>query len=33
VLEKRAPTFKLFTRVPNVIYNISKLFVAIRLKG
>ena len=33
VLEKRAPTFKLFTRVPNVIYNISKLVVAIRLKG
>ncbi len=33
VLEKRAPTFKLFTRVPNVIYNVGRLFVAIRLKG
>lgn len=33
VLEKRAPTFKLFTRVPNVIYNVGKLIVAIRIKG
>jgi len=33
VLEKRAPGFRLVTRVPNVLMNIGKLFVAIRVKG
>ena len=33
VLEKRAPGFRLVTRVPNVLHNIGRLFVAIRLKG
>jgi glycosyltransferase involved in cell wall biosynthesis len=33
VLEKRAPTIKLFTRVPNVLYNVGKLVIAIRGKG
>lgn len=33
VMEKRAPTFRLLTRVPNVLHNMGRLFVAIRLKG
>ena len=33
ILEKRAPTFRLVTRVPNVLHNIGRLFVAIRMKG
>lgn len=33
VLEKRAPTFRLLTRVPNVLQNIGRLIVAIRMKG
>jgi glycosyltransferase involved in cell wall biosynthesis len=33
VLEKRPPSVHLFRRVPNVIKNMARLFVAIRLKG
>lgn len=33
VLEKREPSIHLFRRVPNVLMNLGKLFVAIRLKG
>lgn len=32
VLEKRPPSIHLFRRVPNVIRNLSRLFVAIRVK-
>lgn len=33
VLEKRAPTINLVKRVPNVLHNLGRLFVAIRIKG
>lgn len=33
VLEKRPPSIHLFRRVPNVLKNMAKLFVAIRIKG
>ncbi|HET6331963.1 MAG TPA: glycosyltransferase family 2 protein, partial [Polyangiales bacterium] len=33
IKEKRAPSIHLFRRVPNVLGNLAKLFVAIRLKG
>ena len=33
VLEKRAPSIHLFKRVPRVLKDLSKLFVAIRIKG
>lgn len=33
VLEKRPPSIHLFRRVPNVLKNMAKLFVAIRVKG
>jgi glycosyltransferase involved in cell wall biosynthesis len=33
VLEKRPPSVGLFKRVPNVMKNMAKLFVAIRVKG
>ncbi|MBX3249239.1 MAG: glycosyltransferase [Myxococcales bacterium] len=33
VLEKRPPSIHLFRRVPNVMKNMAKLFVAIRVKG
>ncbi len=33
VLEKRSPTINLVRRVPNVILNMTKLFIAIRVKG
>ena len=33
VLEKRQPSIHLFRRVPNVLKNLTKLFVAIRIKG
>lgn len=33
VLEKRVPTIGLFKRVPNVMKNLAKLVVAIRIKG
>lgn len=33
VLEKRAPSIGLFRRVPRVLSDLGKLFVAIRLKG
>jgi glycosyltransferase involved in cell wall biosynthesis len=33
IQEKRAPSIHLFRRVPNVLGNLAKLFVAIRLKG
>lgn len=33
VLEKRPPSVNLFKRVPNVMKNMAKLFVAIRVKG
>jgi glycosyltransferase involved in cell wall biosynthesis len=33
VLEKRAPSIHLFRRVPNVMKNIVRLFVAIRIQG
>jgi len=33
VNEKRAPSIHLFRRVPNVLGNLAKLFVAIRIKG
>jgi glycosyltransferase involved in cell wall biosynthesis len=31
--EKRAPSIHLFRRVPNVLRNLAKLFIAIRVKG
>jgi len=33
VLEKRPPSVHLFRRVPNVLKNLAKLFVAIRVRG
>ncbi|HET6414759.1 MAG TPA: glycosyltransferase family 2 protein [Polyangiales bacterium] len=33
VLEKRPPTVGLVKRVPNVLKNLAKLFIAIRIKG
>lgn len=33
IQEKRAPSINLFKRVPNVLSNLAKLFVAIRIKG
>jgi hypothetical protein len=33
ILEKRPPSINLIKRVPNVIKNVGKLFVAIRIKG
>ncbi|MFK7992399.1 MAG: glycosyltransferase [Sandaracinaceae bacterium] len=33
VLEKRAPSIHLFRRVPNVMKNLTKLFIAIRIQG
>ena len=33
VLEKRQPSIHLFRRVPNVMKNLAKLFVAIRIQG
>ncbi len=33
VMEKRAPSTHLFARVPNVLKNLAKLVVAIRIKG
>lgn len=33
VLEKRAPSIHLFRRVPNVLKNLARLFVAIRIQG
>ncbi len=33
VLEKRRPQIHLFRRVPNVLRNLTKLFIAIRVKG
>lgn len=33
IIEKRSPTINLFKRVPNVLYNVGKLFINIRLKG
>lgn len=33
VLEKRTPSIHLFRRVPNVLKNLARLFVAIRIKG
>ncbi len=33
VVEKRKPSINLFRRVPNVMRNLVKLFVAIRLRG
>lgn len=33
VLEKRAPSIHLFRRVPNVMKNLVRLFVAIRIQG
>jgi glycosyltransferase involved in cell wall biosynthesis len=33
VLEKRPPSVNLFKRVPNVMKNMARLFVAIRVKG
>jgi hypothetical protein len=33
VLEKREPSIHLFRRVPNVLKNLAKLVVAIRIKG
>ncbi|MEM9071271.1 MAG: glycosyltransferase [Myxococcota bacterium] len=33
VLEKRPPSIHLFRRVPNVLKNMARLFVAIRVKG
>jgi len=33
VLEKRPPTVGLMKRVPNVLKNLAKLFIAIRIKG
>ena len=33
VLEKRPPSIHLFKRVPNVLKNMAKLFIAIRVRG
>jgi glycosyltransferase involved in cell wall biosynthesis len=33
VMEKRAPSIHLFRRVPNVLKNLAKLVIAIRVKG
>jgi glycosyltransferase involved in cell wall biosynthesis len=33
VLEKRTPSIHLFRRVPNVLRNLARLFVAIRIQG
>jgi glycosyltransferase involved in cell wall biosynthesis len=33
IMEKRPPSINLIKRVPNVIKNVGKLFVAIRIKG
>jgi len=33
VLEKRTPSIHLFRRVPNVLRNLGRLFVAIRIRG
>jgi glycosyltransferase involved in cell wall biosynthesis len=33
ILEKRPPSINLIKRVPNVLKNVGKLFVAIRIKG
>ena len=33
VVEKRTPSINLFRRVPNVLRNLAKLFVAIRIRG
>lgn len=33
LFEKRPPSIHLFKRVPNVLKNLAKLFVAIRIKG
>jgi glycosyltransferase involved in cell wall biosynthesis len=33
VMEKRAPSSHLFARVPNVLKNLAKLVIAIRIKG
>lgn len=33
ILEKRPPTIGLARRVPNVLKNLAKLFIAIRIKG
>lgn len=33
IAEKRPPSINLFRRVPNVLANLAKLFVAIRFKG
>jgi len=33
ILEKRPPSINLLKRVPNVLKNVGKLFVAIRIKG
>ena len=33
IVEKRKPSINLWKRVPNVVLNLTKLFVAIRLKG
>jgi glycosyltransferase involved in cell wall biosynthesis len=33
VMEKRAPSTHLFARVPNVLKNLAKLVIAIRIKG
>jgi len=33
IVEKRKPSINLFKRVPNVLRNLAKLFVAIRIRG
>lgn len=33
VVEKRTPSINLFRRVPNVMLNLARLFVAIRIRG
>ncbi len=33
IVEKRKPAINLFKRVPNVLRNLAKLFIAIRVKG
>ncbi len=33
IVEKRAPSINLVKRVPNVLSNLAKLFIAIRIKG
>jgi len=33
VVEKRTPSINLFRRVPNVLRNLAKLFIAIRIRG